>query len=121
MSARIFAALFLALAAAGCLRADEDPVSSPADAPPAKLPPPGPYAGPNAVGLNCTEPTCAASCMDGSSILMAYGFHGRTFDASGPESPKCGEAVEWLGHCLGKERCEMKSACATSALYLVCR
>ena len=60
-------------------------------------------AGPNVVGINCDVGSCQASCLDGSTILLAYGFHGRAYDSAGPVSPKCGEGVEW--HRQGELRC----------------
>jgi hypothetical protein len=78
-------------------------------------------AGPNVVGINCDVGSCQASCLDGSTILLAYGFHGRAYDSAGPVSPKCGEGVEWLGGCIGKESCGVTTACPSSAMYLICR
>ena len=83
--------------------------------------PPAVWQGPNVVGQSCDTGACQASCLSGSTILLAYGFHGRTFDSSGPTSPKCGEGVEWMGACLGQESCSISTSCATSALYLICR
>ena len=76
---------------------------------------------PNVVGANCDAPNCEASCLPGSSILLAYGFHGRTYDSGGPVSSKCGEAVEWLGGCIGLESCSISTKCTSSAMYLICR
>jgi len=78
-------------------------------------------AGPNVVGVNCDVADCQASCMAGSTILLAYGFHGRTYDSGGPVSSKCGEGVEWLGGCIGQESCTVSTKCTTSAMYLICR
>ncbi len=78
-------------------------------------------AGPNVVGINCDVGECQASCMAGSSILLAYGFHGRPYDAGGPVSGKCGEGVEWLGACIGQESCTVSTQCKSSAMYLICR
>ena len=78
-------------------------------------------AGPNVIGVNCDVGECQASCIAGSTILLAYGFHGRTYDSAGPVSSKCGEGVEWLGGCIGKESCSVTTACSTSAMYLICR
>ncbi len=78
-------------------------------------------AGPNVVGINCDGADCQASCIAGSTILLAYGFHGRAYDSAGPVSSKCGEGVEWLGGCIGKESCGVTTACASSAMYLICR
>ncbi len=78
-------------------------------------------AGPNVVGINCDVADCQASCLAGSTILLAYGFHGRAYDSAGAVSSKCGEGVEWLGGCIGKESCSVSTACTTSAMYLICR
>ena len=79
-------------------------------------------AGPNVVGITCDGPDCEASCMAGSSILLAFGFHGLPYDANRQMAGELGgQAVEWLGFCLGKERCEVKTRSLQSAMYLVCR
>ncbi|MBK8258826.1 MAG: hypothetical protein IPK82_39980 [Polyangiaceae bacterium] len=75
----------------------------------------------NVVGVNCDVGECQASCVQGSTILLAYGFHGRTYDSGGPISTKCGEGMEWLGGCIGQESCTVTTACKTSAMYLICR
>ncbi len=79
-------------------------------------------AGPNVVGINCDGGACKASCMAGSSILLAYGFHGRAYDANVQvSSGVCGQGVEWLGACIGQESCEVSTPCTSSAMYLICR
>ncbi|MEZ4294630.1 MAG: hypothetical protein R3B70_06615 [Polyangiaceae bacterium] len=75
----------------------------------------------NVVGVNCAAGECEAACVAGSSILLAYGFHGRTYDSGGAMSDKCGERVEWLGGCIGQESCRVKTECKSSAMYLICR
>lgn len=81
----------------------------------------GLMAGPNVIGINCDTGECQASCMAGSTILLAYGFHGREYDSGGPVSQKCGEGVEWLGGCIGQASCSVATTCTSSAMYLICR
>jgi hypothetical protein len=68
---------------------------------------------------NCNVANCAATCPAGTTIKLAFGVHGGPVSATGG-SWNCGNAVGWMGSCLGKNSCEVATGCSTSAMWIEC-
>ncbi len=61
----------------------------------------------------------AATCPSGTVVKMAFGFHGMPH-TSRSETFVCGQAISWLGGCIGQTSCTMTSGCATTGVWIEC-
>lgn len=81
--------------------------------------PPGRRAPSSVLANNCNGGSCSTSCPAGTVVKLAFGFHGMSWTGRS-ETFVCGQAVSWLGTCIGQASCTMTSQCGTTGVWIEC-
>ncbi len=68
----------------------------------------------------CASSSCTATCPAGTTVAMAFGFHGFDGNTSDSHAWACGGAWEWAGSCLGQSSCTIATQCSSSSVRLHC-